>query len=68
MVFLCHARGSLLKMKTQALVAKELGYLEEEHARRVEALTVETGGILNGLIDSFQANQVEVPIGKKAAG
>jgi hypothetical protein len=52
-------------LETQALVAKELGYLEEEHARPVEALTVETGRILNGLINSFRRTQVEVPIGKK---
>ena len=67
-VFLCHARGSLLELETQALVAKELGYLEEEHARPVEALTVETGRILNGLINSFRANPSGGPDWQKAAG
>lgn len=49
-LFLCHARGSLLELETQSLVAEELGYLSENDAKRIEDLTIETGRILNGLI------------------
>ena len=54
-LFLCHARGSLLELETQWLVAEQLGYLAEKDAKRIEELTVETGRILNGLIKALRA-------------
>jgi four helix bundle protein len=66
-VFLCHARGSLLELETQALIARNLGYLLAENAGRIEELTAETGKILNGLISSLRTEHQEVPIRSKAA-
>ena len=54
-LFLCHARGSLLELETQWLVAEQLGYLAEKDAKQIEELTVETGRILNGLIKALRA-------------
>jgi four helix bundle protein len=34
-LFLCHARGSLLELETQSLVAEQLGYLSENDAKRL---------------------------------
>ncbi|MGC2197049.1 MAG: four helix bundle protein [Terriglobales bacterium] len=53
-LFLCHARGSLHELETHAIIAKQLGYLPEDAARRLEAMTIETGKILNGLISSMR--------------
>jgi four helix bundle protein len=58
-LFLCHARGSLLEVETQALVARNLGYLLEEKTKRIEGLTVETGKLLNGLISSLRTERPE---------
>jgi four helix bundle protein len=66
-VFLCHASGSLLELETQALIARNLGYLLAENAGRIEELTAETGKILNGLISSLRTEHQEVPIRSKAA-
>jgi four helix bundle protein len=44
-LFLCHARGSLLELETQSLVAEHLGYLTKNDAKRIEDLTIETGRI-----------------------
>jgi four helix bundle protein len=52
--FLCHARGSLLGLETQALIPRNLGCLLAENAGRIEELTAETGKILNGLINSLR--------------
>jgi len=54
-LFLCHARGTLLELETQSWVAEQLGYLAEKDAKRIEELTVETGRILNGLINALRA-------------
>jgi four helix bundle protein len=66
-VFLCHARGSLLELETQALVAQRLGDLENEDANHIEKLSAETGKILNGLINSLRTEHQEVPIRKVVA-
>ena len=52
--FLYHARGSLLELETQLLIAHELGYIEPFTFKRIEAQTAELGRILNGLIHRFQ--------------
>jgi four helix bundle protein len=56
-LFLCHARGSLHELETQALIAEELGYIGRDAARQLEALTVETGKMLNGLIGSVRSRE-----------
>jgi four helix bundle protein len=51
--FLGHARGSLMEVETQILVAAELGYLK---ANETDALLVDAGEIgrlLNGLLRSL---------------
>jgi four helix bundle protein len=48
--FLCHARGSLHELETQALIAKRLGYLQENESSAMEELLAETGKMLNGVI------------------
>jgi len=53
--FLFHARGSLLELKTQLLIARRLEYLSEEKA---DELCCSSDGIargLNALINKFRA-------------
>ena len=50
-VFLCHARGSLLELETQAVIAARLGYLDDAGCRALQAQAVEVGKTLNGLIN-----------------
>jgi four helix bundle protein len=52
--FLCHARGSLHELETQALIAKRLGYLQEDESSAMEELLAETGKTLNGLIRTMR--------------
>jgi four helix bundle protein len=52
--FLYHARGSLLELETQLVIAHELGYIEQCTFKRIEAQTAEFGRILNGLLHRFQ--------------
>ena len=54
-VFLCHARGSLHEVETQLLIAKHLGYIGDQQALQLSALSKEVGRLLNGLI-SFAAS------------
>jgi len=53
-VFLCHARGSVLEVETQALIAKRLGYFGDDVEERLQGLTAEVGKLLNGLINSLR--------------
>jgi four helix bundle protein len=48
--FLGHARGSLLEIKTQTLIATELGYLDDHTQELLLCRMAETGRVLNGLI------------------
>lgn len=52
--FLCHARGSLHELETQAVIAQELGYLSEDAGLKLCSLSAETGKMLNGLISSMR--------------
>jgi len=51
--FLGHARGSLLELETQILIAQDLGYFPVEQVDRLLEDTAETGRILNGLLSSL---------------
>ena len=53
--FLFRARGSLLELNTQVLIAHELGYLANGDFGRLNDLSEHVGKLLNGLISSFQA-------------
>jgi four helix bundle protein len=52
--FLRHARGSLLEIETQVLIAEELKYVHHKQTSRVLDLTAETGKIVNSLISAFK--------------
>ena len=51
--FLGNAYGSLLEVETQALIARELGYLPPETTDAFLEKTAEVGRIVNGLISSL---------------
>ena len=52
--FLFHARGSLLELQTQLMIAEELQYLSKPEAVRILALAEAVGRALSGLINSLQ--------------
>ena len=49
-LFFCHARGSLLELETQIVIATELGYLSGMKSQDLMSLCGETGRMLNALI------------------
>jgi four helix bundle protein len=51
--FLLHARGSLLEVQTQVMIAQELQYLQSEEAQRLLASADSIGRSLNSLINSI---------------
>jgi four helix bundle protein len=52
--FFYRARGSLLQLDTQLMIAKELEYLTSTDFVRLRPLSAEVGRMLNGLITRFQ--------------
>jgi four helix bundle protein len=52
--FLRNARGSLLELETQVLIATNLGFLPHRDADKLLASSAEVGRILNGLIASLR--------------
>jgi four helix bundle protein len=50
--FLFHARGSLLELQTQIIIAQELEYLTEDQAANLTKSTDALGRGLNGLIQT----------------
>lgn len=52
-LFLLHARGSLLELQTQLLIARELQYLSEAEALSLLGTAERVGRALNGLINSM---------------
>lgn len=59
--FLGHARGSLLEMETQIIIARNLGYLEESTKNDLEERSGEVSRLLHGLMQSL------TPADKEAA-
>ncbi len=53
-LFFCHARGSLLELETQILIATELGYLDARGSEKLVNLCGDTGRMLNALIQSIK--------------
>lgn len=51
--FLHYARGSLLELQTQLLIAQELEYLSMKQAAELLGLAAGVGKALNGLINSL---------------
>jgi four helix bundle protein len=52
--FLLHARGSLLELETQLLIAEELQYKSKQNSQRFSKLTENVGRALNGLLNSMR--------------
>lgn len=52
--FLRNTRGSLAELETQAILAKDLGYLTEEQANKILQSADELSRILSGLISSLR--------------
>lgn len=51
--FLAVARGSLLELETQILLAQNLGYMAADQVKQVTDATAELGKMLNGLMNSL---------------
>jgi four helix bundle protein len=54
--FLFHARGSLLELETQIVLAGKLEYLRVQQAADLQALATQVGRSLTGLINSLDAS------------
>jgi four helix bundle protein len=52
--FLFHARGSLLELQTQLLIAAQLQYLSKEDGDRLLSMAEGVGRALSGLIGSLR--------------
>jgi len=53
-LFFCHARGSLLELETQILIAQRLEYLTPPHSEALVTASKELGRMLNSLIQSIR--------------
>ena len=53
---LLNARGSLLELQTQLMIAEELKYLRYEESRRLLSLADSVRRALSGLINSLREN------------
>jgi four helix bundle protein len=56
--FLGVARGSLLEMETQVVIASNLGYISPSIADRLAARSGEVSRLLHGLMQSLQPQTV----------
>jgi four helix bundle protein len=52
--YLLHARGSLLEVQTQIMIAQELQYISGEESKRILASSDAIGRSLNSLINSLR--------------
>lgn len=52
--FFSQARGSLLELETQILIAERLNYLGEGESDSLIQLSADTGRMLNALLDSIR--------------
>ncbi len=53
--FLFHARGSLLELQTQTVIAHGLQYISEEHSKTLTQASDALGRGLNGLIQAVRS-------------
>jgi four helix bundle protein len=54
-LFFCHARGSLLELETQILIAQHLKYVVPSEAEKLMAKSTQLGRMLNALIQSLRS-------------
>ena len=52
--FLARARGSLVEVETQLMIAQNLEYFSPEHGKHLMDKAAELGKILNGLIGAIR--------------
>jgi len=57
--FLGNARGSLMEVETQVVIARELGYLDPQRSEELLDMTAEVGRILNGLLSSLASRGIQ---------
>ena len=55
--FFCHARGSLLELETQILIARRLKYLGSSVGEKLLADSAQLGRMLNALIQSLKHSE-----------
>ena len=55
--FLGNARGSLMEVETQVLLARALNYLERDESESLLTATAEIARILNGLLNSLPSRK-----------
>src|ERR1700720_166757 len=55
--FFCHARGSLLELETQILIAQRLEYLHSSVGEKLLADSAQLGRMLNALIQSLNHSE-----------
>jgi four helix bundle protein len=55
--FLGNARGSLTEVETQILIARGLGYLEQNQSETLLSATGEIGRMLNGLLAALESRK-----------
>lgn len=55
--FLGNARGWLMEVETQVLLAQELGYMEFNESENLLRLSAEVGKILNGLLNALPSRK-----------
>jgi four helix bundle protein len=53
--FLFHARGSLMELETQILLAGTLQYLSEEQSRNLQVSATQVGKSLAGLLNALSS-------------
>jgi four helix bundle protein len=63
--YLLHARGSLLEVQTQVMIAKELQYISGEEAVNLLASADAIGRSLNSLINSLKRTRVPEAEGQR---
>jgi four helix bundle protein len=56
--FFCHARGSLLELETQILIAQRLEYLHSSVGEKLLADSAQLGRMLNALIQSLKKSEI----------
>ena len=61
-LFFCHARGSLLELETQILIAEQLKYLDSMQTEELIEASASLGRMLNALIQSLRepANKLAI--------
>lgn len=57
--FLGNARGSLVEVETQILIAHDLGYLEHDQTETLLEAAAEIGRMLNGLLSALPSYSKE---------